>query len=482
MPILRDLLAKDPAAALREAGMMALSRENPAGETAYIAGAASYALGREKAAEDWLCSALAKNPAHLQAAITLSHLLRNQGRYGAVASVVKSLVAAIPIDRVFAAKAIVFLRDCQQHASAEQIWQSMPNGSDAEWNYIGGEIAMALGDFNAACARFDRCLAIDPTHAAAIIRRATACPIEMSDEYAHHLRILSARRHELPPQSAIAIDFAIGKFAMELGDYQQAFEHLDRGNREQHELTPWHDSMPKPAQFPPHTAADKSGNEIVFVIGMPRSGTTLLASRLANSPQVADRGELPWLGMIGRSMIGEAQYVSHLRRDDASVLRYIDKNPLNFMHLDTMVRVFPNACVLNCVRDPRDVAISCYMQFFAHPDMSWSYSWSDILRFQKRNHEFLAKRPPHLRWLDIDYADLVTNPSPTLRRAFDFLELSWHSDSPGAAASRPISTASVWQARQPLHTRSIGRWRHCAAYVKPLIDAYGKDELPSAIE
>ncbi|MEO8742060.1 MAG: sulfotransferase [Lysobacteraceae bacterium] len=486
MNTLRTLLQRDPAAALHAAQQLDPGQELVAGETAFIIGAALHALDHADVAEASLRVALQRNPAHLHAGMELAHLQRNQGRYHAAAETVDALAIAAPDNGVFVMHAIVFLRECQQHAVAECIWQRAAPAVNPESSYLGGELAMALGDFNAARERFDQCLALDPIHSGAILRRAHTGPMIEPDAYSIHLERLGGQRQALPPVTRIAVDFALGKLAMDRGVQAKAFRHFDCGNSEQHAIAPWDrngwDTFLS-AHANQHVSAPvnpKRGDEVVFIIGLPRSGTTLLASRLGQHSQIVERGELPWLGMIDHTAITADIYLRHLRQDDAPMLRYIDKNPLNFRFLDIVARDFPRARVLHCRRDPRDTAVSCYMQSFAHPDLAWTYAWDDIIAFQHGYRALVEQRPKDIAWMDVDYADLVAHPEATLRRAIDFLGMPWNDNVLEAATGGTIATASVWQARQPMHGRSVGRWRETAASTRELIAAYGDDSDPIA--
>ncbi len=482
---LRDLLHHDPAAALKAARSLDASLEVPTAETAFVMGAALQALKREQEAEASLGEALRRNPAHRHAGIALAHLQRNQGRYRAAAATVEALVTALPGDRRFALHAIGFLRDTPLPDEAEHLWLSTQQGADADSEaiYMGGEIALISGDFATARARFDRCLSLDPVNPGAIHGRAIAGSLSPDDGFAKHLASLARVCQRLPNDSRIMLEFALGKLAMDCGDLPTAFGHFDRANAARRAQMTWNRSEPTLSAHWP--AADRPqssrGDAVVLVLGMPRSGTTLLATRLGQHPGIAERGELPWLGMLEASEITANDYLHHLRQDDSPRARYIDKNPLNFRHLDLVAQEFPRARVLHCRRDPRDTAVSCYAQYFAHADMAWSSSWPDILEFQRRYREAIARRPSDIAWLDIDYAELVASPETVMRRALGFLGLDWDESVLATPERGSIGTASIWQARQPMHTRSLGRWRDAAPFIKPVLDAYGVGSEPTGL-
>ena len=457
--------------------------ESPAGESDFIAGAALYALGRDDEAESALRSALRENPLHRLAGTCLADLLRNHGRYRAATEIIDALVASAAGDPAFALQAIYFLRGCQQDVAAERIWRSTQSGAGPDFFYVGGLIAMNLGDFASARERLDRCIGMDPNYQDAILARVHAGAPADSDGFDAHVHRVATHRAELSKANRVALDFALGKLDLDRGDIASAFEHYDRANQAQLELIAEQRRAALPLVDPPmrpvpSTHLDTSGDDVVLIVGMPRSGTTLLAARLGQHPQIADRSELPWLGMLGRKAIGAGTYLRHLRQDDAPRVRYIDKNPLNFRFLDTAAREFPRVRILHCRRDPRDVAVSCYTQFFPHPDMEWSCAWNTILDFQQRYRTLIEQRPRNIAWMDIDYRGLVEAPASTLRAAIGFLELDWNDGVLATPVEGVVNTASVWQARQPMHGRSLGRWRETASCTRTLLAAYGDQPEP----
>jgi tetratricopeptide (TPR) repeat protein len=288
--------------------------ESPAGETAFIVGAALQALSREAEAEASLREALRTNPAHRLAGIALAHLQRNQGRYRAAAATVEALVAAVPGDRNFALHAIGFLRDTPSPVEAERLWQSTRQdaNSDPEASYVGGEIASMAVDFTAARTRFDHCLTLDPINPGALHARAVAGPLTRADAFAAHLERLTHDRQRLPLDSRIMLDFVLGKLAMDCGEMATAFGHFDRANAARGVQLPWNRAASAASACTSSPDASNSqrvnphrGDDVVLVVGMPRSGKTLLASRLGQHPDIAERGESPWLGMreVSRSIL-----------------------------------------------------------------------------------------------------------------------------------------------------------------------------------
>ena len=239
----------------------------------------------------------------------------------------------------------------------------------------------------------------------------------------------------------------------------------------------------------------------VFIVGLPRSGTTLLESILSAHARCAGAGELPDIAMIARDATGpeaEATRWPHLpgsiepgavrgaaqrylaaltRHAPADALRIVDKYPMNYYALGLVRLMFPNARVLWCRRDPRDVAVSIYGENFA-PAERLATSFAGIGHLARLHESLMAhwRGLPGGPLLEVHYEALVREPETQVRRVLEFCGLDWD---PACLdfhrGARGVQTPSRWQVRQPLHTRSIGRWRRYAAAMPALVQALGRD-------
>lgn len=239
----------------------------------------------------------------------------------------------------------------------------------------------------------------------------------------------------------------------------------------------------------------------VFIVGMPRSGTTLLEQILASHPRVHGAGELPDVSLIARDLParrGRPRLWPHILEDialeqiPAAARRYlaaatrqapvdasrvVDKYPMNYYLLGLVALMFPRARVLWCRRDPRDVAISIYGENFALAERLATRldGIGHLVRLQtKMMRHWQAVLP--LPILEVHYEQVATDTETQARRALDFLGLDWD---PACLdfhrSERGVQTPSRWQVRQPVHTRSIGRWRAYAAELGPLLEVLGDD-------
>lgn len=231
----------------------------------------------------------------------------------------------------------------------------------------------------------------------------------------------------------------------------------------------------------------------VFVIGMPRSGTTLVEQILSRHPEVVAGGELYDIdGIVSDlrlrlygdpaivanpldfsvEMLDEAahEYLTRTREIAKNAIRVIDKMPENFMYLGPMSLILPKAKVIHCQRDPLDVCLSNYFQRFQYGH-GYSYNLETLGRYY-RNYERLMRHwheVTDIQMLDIRYESLVDDLEGTVRKMIEFLGLTWDDACLSFHESKhSITTASFDQASRPIYERSKGRWRHYEKHLEPL--------------
>lgn len=214
------------------------------------------------------------------------------------------------------------------------------------------------------------------------------------------------------------------------------------------------------------------GHECIFIVGLPRSGSTLLEQMLGAHPEVTAASELPDLPMLLRARTGVPQgpasvgsaYLARTARWRTERPRHIDKWPGNVLHLGDLLAALPGARVIECRRDARDNALSCLQQYFA---LGHEFSYDiDALATHIAGCRALADQASRLapdRVRVIAYEELTANPEAILRPLLDFLRLPWtdHCLSP-ERVQRTVRTASAAQVREPVDQRGIGRHRQFA--------------------
>jgi len=228
---------------------------------------------------------------------------------------------------------------------------------------------------------------------------------------------------------------------------------------------------------------------------MLRSGTTLVERILASHPQVYGMGEINWIAeLVGQAssqtgapypalldVLSDAQiselraaYVRQWPQDGKHAVYIVDKNPLNFIYLGLIAKMFPNARIVHCQRDPRDTGASIFFQNFANPVNSYAYDLADIGQFHNGYREVMQhwqRVLPQGMLNTVIYEKLVAHQEDETRRLLTTLSLGWD---PICLEFQTlpdnIATASVWQARQTLYGSAVGRWRHYERHLKPLLD------------
>jgi tetratricopeptide (TPR) repeat protein len=236
----------------------------------------------------------------------------------------------------------------------------------------------------------------------------------------------------------------------------------------------------------------------VFIVGMPRTGSTLVAQILSSHPRITAAGERQdlaeivtarspypgWMSGLDQAtaQVLAADYLDRLSRFGPQAARMIDKMPHNYLHLGSIAALFPNAYIIHCRRDVMDVCLSCYFQNF-----SWvSYATSlEDLGFYYRQYERLMQHWREVLPLpicEVDYEDLVHDPQRVSRDIIAFCGIKW-SDRCLAfhENTRAVQTASKLQVRRPLYTTSIARWKRYESQLLPLKEALAANaRVPTA--
>jgi tetratricopeptide (TPR) repeat protein len=331
------------------------------------------------------------------------------------------------------------------------------------------------------------------------------------EEIAHLHALVQSDRVSLQDKSIAHM--ALGNVFDRQGDYDTAFVHFREGNELRKQLQEQAGRGFDPAAH--RALIDKlirtfdesfflkwrpagSGSELpVFVVGMPRSGTTLVEQILSSHSQVAGAGEMRELGQLvnglGKKMDPVAKYpecisrlepselrelATHylecLSRLSGSAVRVIDKMPENFLYLGVIAVALPKARVIHCCRDPLDVCLSCYFQIFRK--VNYSRSLDHLGMYYKEYERLMKHWQPLLpqRMMEVRYEHLVGRQETVSRELVAFCGLDWEDsclkfhDNP-----RPVRTSSSVQVRRPMYVSSLGRWRKYASHLEPLRQALG---------
>jgi Flp pilus assembly protein TadD len=383
------------------------------------------------------------------------------------------------------------------------------NPDHAEAHNSLGNIFKAQGGFDEAMLHYGRAIAIRPAFEEAHFNRAEIKTFHHDDADLAALKAL-AGRDDLPADKAPFIHFALAKAFEDSGDYEQAFAHMRTGNglkRRQikYDETSVVELFQRISTIFDGNLLDRVQGEgdpsptPIFVLGMPRSGSTLIEQILASHPQIHGAGELPDLETAVRTVLKASGHPVQfpecvpaldgvtLRRIGQSYLaglptvadgkvRIIDKLPGNFVNIGLIRLILPNAGIIHTVRDPIDTCLSCYAKLFTS-SQHFSYDLTDLGRHYRRYRELMAHWrsviPPGVI-LDVSYEDVVDDLEGQARRLIAYCGLPWDDRCLSFhRTSRPVTTSSAVQVRKPLFRSSLQRWRNYEAFLAPLLQELG---------
>ncbi len=372
-----------------------------------------------------------------------------------------------------------------------------------------GRALQQVGQFEDAAEKYRAVIAAEPGNGLAWYQLASARQLEAGDELGR-LRALAADP-EHPEEVRESMHFAAGDVLDRLGEYDAAFAHYAAGNamrsaRNPFDLAGWRAQTDRLIElfdaefFKQRKGFGDPGDLPVFVLGMPRSGTTLTEQILASHPEAHGAGELYELeDTVRRARLAlpdnaaEAAYpgffaalaeedsarlgadhIARLRACDESAARVVDKMPGNFARLGAIALLLPGAQVVHTRRNAVDTCLSCYFQNFRSLEFTFDLEvlggfFRDYLRLMAHWEKALP-----LEIFDLRYEDLTGDPEPWSRKLVAHTGLAW--DDACLAyhkGARPIATASTWQARQPVYTTSVERWKRYEKHLGPLIEALG---------
>ena len=397
-----------------------------------------------------------------------------------------------------------------QHTDeALEIFEAMLREDPDNANLLNmtGRTLQRMGRFDDAATYLLRSRDVDPMHGGTYYNLYTGRNYEMTAADIDTLQKM-ADDDAIDTDTRVSAHFTLASVAQDKGDYDDAFEHYAEGNAlVRAQVNPRLDALQTDyddvvsvfdsAFFEERWAHGDDSELPVFVVGMPRSGTTLTERLLACHPEIAGTGEsgaFPWIAAFMHSDVKSPnpypycvpeldaatvrgfarRHLDDLEKVDPAARRVVDKLPGNYMRIGLIALLFPNAKIVHVERDPLDTCASCYFQMFQqHLRNMWDLG--DIAATYKLYRRYMEHwhtvRPVEI--LDIRYEDLVADTESTARKMIDFIGLEWDPRclDPGALDS-PIATASVWQARQPIYASSVAGWKRYEKHLGPLIEAF----------
>ncbi len=376
-----------------------------------------------------------------------------------------------------------------------------------------GVLLLEYGRIDEAAAAVEQAIRLSPNRVRSYYHLTETRRLGVGDPHIAAMQRMARDMAALSPDEQIELHFALATALAGIGDHAQAFQHLLEGNAlrrqgivydERTEL----DRLDRiPAAFTAELMSERRGqgdptDVPVFIVGMPRSGTTLAEQILASHPAVFAAGEID---DFNRSMTAHAPsaaltfpegvahlpahsirqigagYLERVRTLAPAARRIVDKRPDNFRFAGLIHLALPNARIIHMRRDPLDTCISCFSKLFG-ADLPYTFDLGELGRYHRVYEAVMAHwravLPPGAM-LEVRYEDLVGDLEGRARRILAHCGLDWDARCLDFhLTDRRVSTASAAQVRRPVYASSVGRWRPYEPLLGPLLDALGGIEAP----
>jgi tetratricopeptide (TPR) repeat protein len=513
---------------------------NPLSAEAHQAvGSALLAYGAPQEAELHLRKALALDPAEISALVKLGRLCEQQGRLKEAEehyrAAIKAAPASVPARNSLGSLLLYQAKPAEALAQFEKACEITPQNAVCHNNRAGalselsrydeavaacetalqlnpclaepyvnlGAVKQTLGDLDQAYNAYERALEINPDLVQAIFSLSNIASGPVSDATVSSIEKL-LESEKLPKSAKSQLHFALARIYERNRNFAAAFEAAAKANtmesrRAHYEpvvykrfVTALKDTFATEF-FEKRRAFGSPADRPIFIVGMPRSGTTLIEQVLATHPQVFGGGELFTLPELvgdlrrwGRASkpfppgIAELEepdvlriagaYRRHTRAIAGPTYRVTDKMPSNTFYLGLVALLFPSAKIIHCRRNPLDVFISSYFMMFRNP-LPYSGSQRDFAHFYKSQEDVMAhwRRVLPIRIHEVDYENFVGDQEAETKTLLEYCELEWD---PRCLdfhlTKRPVRTGSDVQVRRPLHAKSVGRSEPYAEHLKEL--------------
>ena len=464
-------------------------------------------LGRSDEALASYDAALALDPDRLEALINRSGLLLMLGRADEALANLERAVSVDPQEaKALNLRGLALLsrnRPTEALASYDRALELDPDFADALGNR--GMLLAELGRFDEARAAIERSLALAPRSVRGYYNLTVSMKLAAGDPHLKAMQDLAEDIDALSLDEQIHLRFALAKALGDIGDHARSFPHLLAGAALKRQAITYDEAASLAelrriqSVFSEDVLRDVTGSgdpspAPVFILGMPRSGTSLVEQILASHPKVAAAGETDDLrqalgsinadGALAFEAIGDSppaqwrrigqDYLRQISAFGADAARITNKTTENFRLIGFIRLALPQAKIIHVQRDPIDTCLSCFTKLFGG-DLPFTYDLAELGRYHRAYETLMAHWrevvPPQVM-LEVRYEDIVADLHGQARRIVSHCGLDWD---PRCIdfhlTERWVHTASATQVRQPIFRSSIGRWRSQQAFLQPLIDA-----------
>jgi len=472
-------------------------------------GAAYLETNQLQEAETRLRKSISLNDTLIDPLLNLSTVLINSNRYAEAAEYLAKAIAVKPSEAKIYADLAICNGELGHYQEAIEYGEKaikLNSGNVSAFLYLG-RVYSVLGQPDTATKYYEKAIKLNKTLGQAYEGISKVRKYSESDRALIN-KFKKALTQSMPAIDRSHINFAIGKMLDDCDDWEEAFKFYHQANllmKKTNDYTPPHiitNAMKKvfTSDFLKKVeSGDNSDVTPVFIVGMPRSGTTLIEQIIASHPQAKGAGELKDIGVYSEEIFANDDYTSiqHIISQGLnSDIRhqYIDrymqvlrngrdssdcitnKTPDNYICLGLIRWLFPEAKIIHSIRNPLDTCLSCYFQAFTEVEWSFDLEWiSKRYKFYRETMAHWKSVLPEGAILDIEYESLVEDPESNIREIIEFCGLEWDPACLDfSKTKRVVTTASLSQVRQPVYKTSKLRFKNYATHLKDLAKSLSK--------
>ena len=403
-------------------------------------------IGNEDQAEKKFSQAIQINPKFLDAYINLANIKKSQNKND---------------------EAIKILVKCLN-----------PNPNNFILNFILANNYQSTGKFTEAKKLYKKCLALSPQ--SSMVDKSLSMIVDYNDDEDHFKSMQKKLSGTNDKVSQMYLNFAVGKAFEDVKNYKDAFKSFQKGNELKNEMSAYSiDNETKTFNKiksifnDPKILDSKEGDrKIIFVVGMPRSGTSLVEQILSSHIKIYGAGELSFLSdIIEKEINSKEQKYSDLQSEYMDCIKkfkheeeyLVDKTPLNFKWIGFILNFFPNSKIIHCKRSAVDVCWSNYKNLFSSEKLNYSYSFSNLANYYRLYEDLMLhwNKIYKNKFYEIDYEKLVKNKEEEIKNILKYLDLDWDENCLNFHKNkRSVSTASLAQVRKPIYNSSVEKWKN----------------------
>ncbi len=375
------------------------------------------------------------------------------------------------------------------------------NKNNYEINFTLGNAYQQVGDFEKAENCFNKCLDLDKTKTIADKSLSLITKYTKDNKHFIHMKEKINMKKTFDMESLSHLNFAIGKAYEDIKKYKEAFYHLGRANKIKNTLINYNFQNEKKLfknikklflNFSYENVQNNVENKI-FVVGMTRSGTSLIEQILSSHNKIYGAGELNFIENIVTKYFMKNEldfqnldinkfeedvffkskdyYNNNLKKFNINKKLVVDKAPLNFKWIGLIFKIFPGCKVISCTRDPMDICWSNYKNWFSSKKLNFSYNLENLGNYYNSYKDLMIfwKNIFKDNIFEINYEELISNPDNKIKELVKFCDIEWDDNCLNFHKNKKsVATASLAQVRKPIYKSSIKQWENYKNDLDPL--------------